>query len=119
MNQLEVPYVTRPHLFAILQAVNYEDVKDLDLGIAVRNKADAYGEGGGEGDGGGAWWLTGNYKTYPLKINVQNQPEGAAFNPKVKTIPISEGGNSFNINNVIANYPAIDGDTGKPAENVR
>lgn len=118
MNQFNVADVTRPCLLAILQAVNYEDVKDLDLGIVVRNKAEAYGGGGG-GGGGEAWWLTGYYKTYPVKINVQNQPEGAAFDPKVKAIPISEGGTSISINDVIAHYPAIDGDTGKPAENVR
>lgn len=97
--------------------MNYEDVKDLDLGVVVRNKADAYGSGGGPGNS--AWWLAGNYKTYPVKINVQDQPEGAAFDPKVKAIPVSEGGTSININDVIAHYPAIDGDTGKPAVNVR
>lgn len=102
--------------FLILQAVNYEDVKNLDLGIVVRNKAEAYGSAGG---GGLAWWLSGKYKTYPVQIKVQNQPEGAEFDPKVKAIPISEGGTSININDVIAHYPAIDGDTGKPAENVR
>uniref|UniRef100_A0A3Q3WGM9 Cadherin domain-containing protein n=1 Tax=Mola mola TaxID=94237 RepID=A0A3Q3WGM9_MOLML len=58
-------------------------------------------------------------KTYPVKISVKNQPEGPAFDPKVKAIPISEGGHSINIKDVIAHYPAIDGDTGKPAENVR
>ena len=58
-------------------------------------------------------------KTYPVKISVKNQPEGPAFDPKVKAIPISEGGDSINIRDVIAHYPAIDGDTGEPAENVR
>lgn len=47
-----------------------------------------------------------------------NEPEGPAFDPKVKDIPISEG-STFNPNNVIAHYPAVDGDTGKPAERVR
>lgn len=121
--------------------MNYEDVKDLELGLVVKNKAPPYdgpganaggrpgGPGGpgeatggtsGSGWSGGSSWQSGTtFKTYPIKINVKNQPEGPAFDPKVKAIPISEGGSSININDVIASYPAIDGDTGKPAENVR
>lgn len=150
-------------LLAILQAVNYEDVKDLQLGLAVMNKAKPFdgsgvdigtaaggggggGAGGGGAGGGGAGGsaptgggsaptgggsaptgggsslhseTTTKYKTYPIKINVLNQPEGPQFLPTVKAIPISEGGHSFNIKDIIARYPAIDEDTGKPAENVR
>uniref|UniRef100_A0A672FN50 Cadherin domain-containing protein n=1 Tax=Salarias fasciatus TaxID=181472 RepID=A0A672FN50_SALFA len=83
----------------LVQAVDYEDVKNLDLGLTVRNKAP--------------------YKTYPINIKVKNQPEGPRFDPKVKAIPVSEGGASINFQDVIAKYPAIDGDTLKPAENVR
>ncbi|XP_053178220.1 desmoglein-2.1-like [Scomber japonicus] len=158
------------------KAVDYENVKNLDLGLAVRNKAPPHdggsggggggggtggsgggggpgggggsggsgggggGSGGGAGGGpgggsggtsgvsgggtgggsGGSSWQSGTtFKTYPIKINVKNQPEGPRFDPKVKAIPISEGDTSFNIKNVIAHYPAIDGDTGEPAENVR
>lgn len=129
------------------QAVDYEDVKNLELGIGVRNKAPYIGpegisgtsihfggggggasgaSGGGRGAGttqassGGSSWQTGStFKTYPIKINVKNQPEPPSFEPKVKAIPISEGGHTINIKDVIAKYPAIDGDTGKPAENVR
>uniref|UniRef100_A0A3Q3J028 Cadherin domain-containing protein n=1 Tax=Monopterus albus TaxID=43700 RepID=A0A3Q3J028_MONAL len=87
--------------------------KDLDLGITVRNKAPPY-------DGSrSSWQSVTTYKTYPVKINVKNQVEGPHFDPKVKAIPISEGGHSININNAIARYAAIDGDTGKQAENVR
>uniref|UniRef100_A0A3Q3J0M2 Cadherin domain-containing protein n=1 Tax=Monopterus albus TaxID=43700 RepID=A0A3Q3J0M2_MONAL len=89
-----------------------KDVKDLDLGITVRNKAPPYGSGS-------SWQSVTTYKTYPVKINVKNQVEGPHFDPKVKAIPISEGGHSININNAIARYAAIDGDTGKQAENVR
>nr|XP_029135630.1 desmoglein-3-like [Labrus bergylta] len=103
------------------KAVDYEDVKDLDLGIAVRNKAPPFsGSGASGGWSSGSSWQSGtSFKTYPVKINVKNKPEGAAFSPKVKAIPISEGGQSININDVIASYPAIDGDTLKPAENVK
>lgn len=84
-------------------------MKNFDLGITVKNKAPPYG------DPDLSWT---KFKTYPVKINVKNQPEGAMFDPAVKAIPISEGDSSFKINDVIASYPAIDGDTGKPAENV-
>ena len=36
-------------LFDILQAVDYEDLKDLELGINVRNKAPPYNGAGGSG----------------------------------------------------------------------
>ncbi|GLD67701.1 desmoglein-2-like protein, partial [Lates japonicus] len=75
---------TNEGILMLDKAVDYEDVKDLELGLAVRNKAPPL-------DGSGA----------------------------VKAIPISEGGHSVNIKDVIGHYPAIDGDTGKPAENVR
>ncbi|KAK2836046.1 hypothetical protein Q5P01_016530 [Channa striata] len=145
--------VTNEGILMLDKAVDYEDVKNLELGIAVRNKAPPYsghwtstggsigegrGGGGGGGGGGGSWALGGGggtasgaaggssswqsvtpVKTYPVKINVTNQPEGPRFDPKVKAFPISEGGQTFNIKDVIGRYPAIDGDTGKPAENVR
>ncbi|KAE8293849.1 Desmoglein-4 Cadherin family member 13 Precursor [Larimichthys crocea] len=138
---------TNEGILMLDKAVDYEDVKNLELGIGVRNKAPYigpvgisgtsihFGGGGGgasgaSGGGGGAWaseassggssWQTGStFKTYPIKINVKNQPEPPSFEPKVKAIPISEGGHTINIKDVIAKYPAIDGDTGKPAENVR
>uniref|UniRef100_A0A3Q3WA96 Cadherin domain-containing protein n=1 Tax=Mola mola TaxID=94237 RepID=A0A3Q3WA96_MOLML len=106
---------TNEGILMLETAVDYEDLKDLDLGINVRNKAPPY-----NGSGARSSWQSGNkIKTYPVKISVKNQPEGPAFDPKVKAIPISEGGHSINIKDVIAHYPAIDGDTGKPAENVR
>uniref|UniRef100_A0A3Q3JDI7 Cadherin domain-containing protein n=1 Tax=Monopterus albus TaxID=43700 RepID=A0A3Q3JDI7_MONAL len=104
--------VTNEGILMLDKAVDYEDVKDLDLGITVRNKAPPYGSGS-------SWQSVTTYKTYPVKINVKNQVEGPHFDPKVKAIPISEGGHSININNAIARYAAIDGDTGKQAENVR
>uniref|UniRef100_A0A3Q1D8P7 Cadherin domain-containing protein n=1 Tax=Amphiprion ocellaris TaxID=80972 RepID=A0A3Q1D8P7_AMPOC len=150
---------TNEGILMLDKAVDYEDVKNLELGLAVRNKALPYefglnngGSGGGGGtggtggaggadgtggaggtggaSGGGGTGSTGStsgasgassvgFKTYPIKINVKNQPEGPRFDPKIKAIPMSEGGHSININDVIARYPAIDGDTGKPAENVR
>lgn len=105
--------------------MNYEDVKNLELGIVVKNKAPLY-QGSDPSStisvikpsGANA----GEPKTtviYPVKINVLNEPEGARFDPKVKTIHISEEAPSFNINEVIATYPAINDDTGKQADNIR
>ncbi|KAM9364916.1 desmoglein-2.1-like [Pholidichthys leucotaenia] len=177
---------TNEGILMLDKPVDYEDMKDLDLGLAVRNKAPPYGGispggggdgaggagagggaggggggagggagggGGGAGGGAGGWgggagggaggggggagggatgaaggggvgigqpWSGGEvFKTYPIKINVKNRQEGARFSPKVKAVPVSEDSSSFTINDVIATYPAIDGDTGKPAENVR
>ncbi|XP_028817123.1 desmoglein-3-like isoform X2 [Denticeps clupeoides] len=78
------------------------------------------GTGGGPGNGSTTWTAsTWSGKTYPLKINVKDKPEGPSFDPKVKAIPISENIGQANLQNVIARYPAIDGDTKKPSENVR
>uniref|UniRef100_A0A3Q1CYH3 Cadherin domain-containing protein n=1 Tax=Amphiprion ocellaris TaxID=80972 RepID=A0A3Q1CYH3_AMPOC len=93
---------TNEGILMLDKAVDYEDVKNLELGTSGASGASSVG-----------------FKTYPIKINVKNQPEGPRFDPKIKAIPMSEGGHSININDVIARYPAIDGDTGKPAENVR
>ncbi|KAK1897303.1 Desmoglein-2 [Dissostichus eleginoides] len=136
---------TNEGILMLDKAVNYEDVKNLELGLAVRNKASPYvgsggasgatfgsgassgsggasGSGGSSGSGGASGGSGGGsgtkYNTYPIKINVKNQPEGPSFDPKVKAIPISEGG-SVSINEVIGSYTALDGDTGKAAENVR
>uniref|UniRef100_A0A3Q3AJ64 Desmoglein-2-like n=2 Tax=Kryptolebias marmoratus TaxID=37003 RepID=A0A3Q3AJ64_KRYMA len=167
---------TNEGILMLDKPVDYEDVKDLNLGLIVRNKVSPFdgsgsnagagiGFGGGAGggasssgggasssgggasssgggassSGGGAGSASANkgtggsasspsgassqsgasLKTYPIKINVKNQLEGPHFNPKVKAIPITKGLKSFKVKEVIASYPAIDKDTGKPAENVR
>lgn len=98
--------------------MDYENVKDIQLGLAVKNKSPYVGSSGST-DLTGASSVGGGVKTYPININVKNQPEGPRFIPSTKAIPISEGSTSFSINDVIARYTATDGDTGKPPENVR
>uniref|UniRef100_A0A4W6EMK7 Cadherin domain-containing protein n=1 Tax=Lates calcarifer TaxID=8187 RepID=A0A4W6EMK7_LATCA len=103
---------TNEGILMLDKAVDYEDVKDLELGLAVRNKAPPFdgsgatgasGASGATGASGGSSWQSGTtFKTYPIKINVKNQPEGPRFDPKVKAIPISEGDHSVNIKDVIA-----------------
>uniref|UniRef100_A0A3Q1FEA0 Desmoglein-2-like n=1 Tax=Acanthochromis polyacanthus TaxID=80966 RepID=A0A3Q1FEA0_9TELE len=89
------------------------------------------GSGGGGGKPGGPGKPTGagtrpgkspsrkKFKTYPIKIDVKDLPDPPRFSPKVKDIPVSEGGEPISLDNVVATYPAIDGDTGKPAQNVK
>ncbi|KAG7488416.1 hypothetical protein MATL_G00034280 [Megalops atlanticus] len=53
------------------------------------------------------------------KITVNNLPDGPTFSPEVKPVPLSEDPEKVTVPSVIVTYPAIDGDTGKVAENVR
>ncbi|KAM3620644.1 uncharacterized protein V6R79_026394 [Siganus canaliculatus] len=105
---------TNEGILMLDKAVDYEDVKNLELGLAVRNKNQPY-NGGASSSG----QSVSQYKSYPIKISVKNQAEGPSFNPSIKAIPISEGGHTINMKDVISRYPAMDGDTGKPAQNVR
>lgn len=96
-----------------LQALDYEELKVLNLEVAVSNKAQYnFGSGGS---------MTGSTtsKSYPIKINVVNQKEGPRFQPSVKVVTISEDHTSISLNKVIVNYAAIDSDTLQTATNVR
>ncbi|XP_051951196.1 desmoglein-2-like [Xyrauchen texanus] len=121
------------------KSVDYEDIKDLNLGIGIENNApfhssvtggnqginvDGGGGGGGGGggfssSGGGAMTWLSSSPIYHVIVKVKNQPEGPKFIPQTKAIPISEDSKTFNKNEIIARYPAIDTDTGKEATNVR
>lgn len=58
-------------------------------------------------------------KSYPIKIAVNNVPEGPAFVPDTKNVPVSEDPNEAPEDGVITVFAAVDPDTGKPAEDVR
>lgn len=60
-----------------------------------------------------------NPNTYSIKIAVNNVPEDPTFIPQFKEIPVSEDPNDQPENGIITVFPAVDPDTGKPAENVR
>uniref|UniRef100_A0A3Q1H2R5 Desmoglein-2-like n=1 Tax=Acanthochromis polyacanthus TaxID=80966 RepID=A0A3Q1H2R5_9TELE len=102
---------TNEGIIMINKALDYEELKVLNLQIAVANKAE-YNFGSGVvqpiPD-----------KSYPIKINVINQKEGPRFQPTTKVVTISEDRNSISLYKVIANYAAIDSDTLKIATNVR
>uniref|UniRef100_A0A3Q0QS60 Si:ch73-74h11.1 n=1 Tax=Amphilophus citrinellus TaxID=61819 RepID=A0A3Q0QS60_AMPCI len=57
-------------------------------------------------------------KSYPVKIAVNNVPEGPAFIPDTRNIPVSEDPNEAPQNGLITVFVAIDPDSGKPAEEV-
>ncbi|XP_067274613.1 desmoglein-2.1-like [Pseudorasbora parva] len=137
---------TNEAILMLVKAVDYEDVKDLKLGIGVVNNAPFHpsviggqsgmnvnfggsGGGGGGGGGGGVSSSSGGGSSssslsssggqiYNVNVKVKNQPEGPKFMPLIKAIPISEG-KTFNSNEIITRYPAIDEDTGEEATNVK
>lgn len=79
-------------------------------------------EGGlnpGTGPAGSGELDLGTGKIYAIMIAVNNVPEGPAFIPDTKTVPVSEDPNDQPADGVIAVFPAIDPDTGKQAEDVR
>ncbi|XP_047443775.1 desmoglein-2-like [Mugil cephalus] len=57
-------------------------------------------------------------KSYPIKIAVNNVPEGPAFVPNTKNVPVSEDPNEVTQDGKITVFAAIDPDTGKTAEDV-
>uniref|UniRef100_A0A8C8JTR0 Cadherin domain-containing protein n=1 Tax=Oncorhynchus tshawytscha TaxID=74940 RepID=A0A8C8JTR0_ONCTS len=104
---------TNEGIIWITKALDYEELKVLNLAIRVSNKAEYYfGSSKGRVD-------IGNAKTYPIKINVINQKEGPKFKPTVKVVTISEDSSLVTINKVITTYTAIDSDTLQIATNVR
>lgn len=72
---------------------------------------------GGLGPGGGSA-ETGVQQSYPIKITVNNVPEGPAFMPETKEVPVSEDPDEQPEDGIIAEFTATDPDTGKPAEDV-
>ncbi|KAJ8012131.1 hypothetical protein DPEC_G00065490 [Dallia pectoralis] len=109
---------TNEGVVMIQRSVDYEELKEVNLGISVANKA-AYNFGSSSSGsivGGGT---QGGVKTYPAKINVVNQKEGPIFQPRVKVVTVSEDSSTVTINKVITTYTAIDSDTKMTATNVK
>lgn len=96
-----------------MQALDYEELKVVNLAVAVSNKAQYnFGHGFTHGES-----IT--QKSYPVKIHVKNQKEGPRFQPGVKVVTISEDHTSINFNDIITTYAAIDTDTLQTVTNVR
>ncbi|XP_068604476.1 desmoglein-2-like protein [Brachionichthys hirsutus] len=103
---------TNEGVIMIRKALDYEELKVVNLGVAVSNKAQ-YNFGSGFQGGSIA------QKSYPIQINVANQKEGPRFHPSVKVVTLSEDSSSISLYKTIATYAAIDSDTLKTATNVR
>ncbi|KAJ8272790.1 hypothetical protein GJAV_G00093470 [Gymnothorax javanicus] len=99
---------TNEGIVTLIKALDYEELKELNIRVAMRNKAE-YHHSVTEASGSAS---------YPIKIKVKNQPEGPRFSPVEKAISISENRKVVSTHTIIANYAAIDGDTLKVAENV-
>uniref|UniRef100_A0A8C6L1T1 Desmoglein-2-like n=1 Tax=Nothobranchius furzeri TaxID=105023 RepID=A0A8C6L1T1_NOTFU len=104
---------TNEGVIMINKAVDYEELKTLNLDVRVSNKA-KYNMGSS-----GMTGASMPSKSYPIKINVVNQKEGPRFQPTVKVVAVSEDKSSISLNKVIATYTAIDSDTQQTATNVR
>ena len=101
-------YVTVVLLSFILKHVDYEQLKEINMYVTVRNKAEYHS----------SVHIT-QIQRYPIKIKVINQPEGPRFQPSVKVISISEDSTTINLKKIIATYTAIDSDTLMTMTNVR
>uniref|UniRef100_A0A3Q0S8E3 Desmoglein 2 n=1 Tax=Amphilophus citrinellus TaxID=61819 RepID=A0A3Q0S8E3_AMPCI len=104
--------VTNEGIITVQKALDYEELKVMNLRVMVANKAE-YNFGSGITTGAST------IKAYPITINVVNQKEGPRFQPSVKVVTVSEEHTSTSLNKIITNYAAIDTDTQKIATNVR
>ncbi|XP_035761990.1 desmoglein-2-like, partial [Neolamprologus brichardi] len=104
---------TNEGIIMVRKALDYEELKVMNLHVMVSNKA-AYNFGSSQSATGAT-----GIKTYPVTINVVNQKEGPRFQPSVKVVTVSEEYTSTSLSKVITNYAAIDTDTQKIATNVR
>ncbi|CDQ81186.1 unnamed protein product [Oncorhynchus mykiss] len=107
---IETDQDTNEGILKLIKAVDFEEVQKLELGIVIENVAPFVPKPKPKPKGG---------KNYPISIAVNNMPEGPAFKPSTKPVPVSEDPNKMPKDGVIASYPAVDRDTGEPAENVR
>ncbi|XP_073346746.1 desmoglein-2-like protein [Pagrus major] len=101
---------TNEGIIMINKALDYEELKVLNLEVGVSNKAE-YNFGSSH--------TSITQKRYPIKINVVNQKEGPRFQPNVKVVTVSEDHKTITLGKVISRYAAIDSDTLKTATNVR
>uniref|UniRef100_A0A087X4C9 Si:ch73-74h11.1 n=1 Tax=Poecilia formosa TaxID=48698 RepID=A0A087X4C9_POEFO len=145
---IETDKETNEGILKLIKPVDFEDVQNLELGLIIENVAPfveggpvhmdvdvQVGEGGplaagaaagaGAGVGAGAGQGSGPKpkpkapgKSYPIKIAVNNVPEGPAFRPDTKKVPVSEDPNEAPTDGVITSFPAVDPDTGKVADDV-
>ncbi|NXI42577.1 DSG2 protein, partial [Galbula dea] len=96
---------TNEGILTLVKELDYEQMRSLNLGIVVTNKAEFHKS------------IKHSYKaqTIPIKINVINVQEGPVFPGGTKVIEASE---KFQLKEVIGQYQALDEDTGRVAERI-
>uniref|UniRef100_A0A3P8U4L9 Si:ch73-74h11.1 n=1 Tax=Amphiprion percula TaxID=161767 RepID=A0A3P8U4L9_AMPPE len=102
---IETDKETNEGILKLIKAVDFEEVQNLELGLLIENIAPLPKPSVPS-------------KSYPIKIAVNNVPEGPAFVPDTKDVPVSEDPNEAPDDGIIAVFAAVDPDTGKPAEDV-
>ncbi|XP_046884236.1 desmoglein-2-like isoform X2 [Hypomesus transpacificus] len=105
---------TNEGIITIVKALDYEELKVVNLRVSVSNKAE-YNFGSVIGGGPSL----DRPKIYSVKINVVNQLEGPRFQPAIKVVTISEDKTTISLNKIFTTYAAIDSDTLLTATNVR
>ncbi|XP_062849480.1 desmoglein-2-like protein [Trichomycterus rosablanca] len=99
---------TNEGILMVVKELDYEQQKIANLKVVVSNKAKYHSS-----------VVVKEAKSYPIKVNVVNVPEGPRFQPSVKVVSISEDKSTINLRKVVATYTAIDSDTGLTATGVR
>uniref|UniRef100_A0A3Q3GU06 Si:ch73-74h11.1 n=1 Tax=Labrus bergylta TaxID=56723 RepID=A0A3Q3GU06_9LABR len=98
---IETDKETNEGILKLIKPLDFEEVQNLELGLEILNpKPDAPA------------------KSYPIKIAVNNVPEGPAFIPDTKKVPVSEDPKDAPEDGVLTVFAAVDPDTGKTAEDV-
>ncbi|KAF3829878.1 hypothetical protein GH733_001829 [Mirounga leonina] len=101
---------TNEGILKVVKALDYEQLQNVQLGIAVKNKAEFHQS------------VISQYRVQstPVTIQVVNVREGIAFRPASKTFIVQKGISSKKlVNYVLGTYPAIDEDTKKAASYVK
>uniref|UniRef100_A0A4W4DNE4 Cadherin domain-containing protein n=1 Tax=Electrophorus electricus TaxID=8005 RepID=A0A4W4DNE4_ELEEL len=112
---IETDPKTNEGILKLIKAVDYENIKELNLDVAVSNAAPFIG---GKGIGAGA--KPGNPSgetSVPIKITVNKLSKGLMFSDLV--LPVLEDPKKSNLPKIIGSFPAVDLDTGKIAQNIR
>ncbi|KAB1258454.1 Desmoglein-3 [Camelus dromedarius] len=101
---------TNEGILKVVKALDYEQLQNVQLGIAVRNKAVFHKS------------VISQYRVQstPLTIQVVNVREGITFRPASKTFTVQKGISIRKlVNYILGTYQAIDEDTNKAATSVR
>ncbi|XP_007130608.2 desmoglein-3 [Physeter macrocephalus] len=108
--EIKTDPITNEGILKVVKSLDYEQQQSLQLGIAVKNKAEFHKS------------IISQYRaqSIPLIIQVINMREGIIFRPPYKTFIVQKGISSKNlINYIVGSYQAIDEDTGKAASFVK